>query len=93
MSEREYAVRCIYHGRVQGVGFRATVASIAEHCPVRGYVRNLADGTVELQVAGMVADVEDFLNRIATRLRGNISRTNSFPCEPPAETEFRVRPS
>ena len=93
MSEREYAVRCIYHGRVQGVGFRATVASLAEHCLVRGYVRNLADGTVELQVAGEQMAVDDFLGRIADRLRGNISHFDRSPSELPREVDFRIRHS
>lgn len=38
----------IVKGRVQGVGFRAFTESIAENLGVKGYVRNLPDGTVEV---------------------------------------------
>ena len=47
--------RLIYQGRVQGVGFRYTVASIARRFPVTGYVKNLPDGNVELAVDGEFA--------------------------------------
>lgn len=41
-----------YSGRVQGVGFRYTVRSLAAPLAVAGYVRNLSDGRVELVVEG-----------------------------------------
>jgi acylphosphatase len=50
----------IYHGRVQGVGFRQTVKRIARRHPVLGYVRNLPDGTVEMVVEGPAEELELF---------------------------------
>ena len=44
--------RIIFHGRVQGVGFRYTTHRIARGFPVTGFVRNLTDGTVELVACG-----------------------------------------
>jgi acylphosphatase len=41
-----------YSGRVQGVGFRYTVKSLALGHEVTGCVRNLPDGQVELVVEG-----------------------------------------
>lgn len=54
----------IYHGRVQGVGFRATVEKIARKYPVTGWVRNLPDGTVELTAEGETSVLEMFAKSI-----------------------------
>lgn len=39
-------------GRVQGVGFRYHVERVANRLRVRGYVRNLSDGSVEVYAIG-----------------------------------------
>ena len=44
--------RCTTPGRVQGVGFRYTVRSLAVGFDVTGFVRNLPDGRVHLVVEG-----------------------------------------
>jgi acylphosphatase len=43
-----------YHvtGHVQGVGFRWWTQQHAKRLSLRGYVRNLADGSVEVQASG-----------------------------------------
>lgn len=45
-------------GRVQGVGFRFSTVDQAQRIGVRGWVRNTADGSVEVQVEGERAGVE-----------------------------------
>lgn len=57
-------VRQVYEGRVQGVGFRYRVSTIAGRLPVTGYVRNLPDGCVEVIAEGVKADIEDLLAQI-----------------------------
>lgn len=42
----------IVSGRVQGVGFRAATADTAGRLGLRGWVRNLDDGRVELVTGG-----------------------------------------
>jgi acylphosphatase len=53
-----------YEGRVQGVGFRYTAASLASRLPVTGYVQNLPDGAVRLVAEGARADLETLLREI-----------------------------
>ncbi|NIP97788.1 MAG: acylphosphatase, partial [Akkermansiaceae bacterium] len=58
------AKRVIFSGRVQGVGFRYTTKEIATGFDVCGTVRNLIDGTVELEVMGEPEEVEAYLEHI-----------------------------
>ena len=59
------SLQVFYEGNVQGVGFRWTVRHTATGFDVTGWVRNLADGRVELQVNGEETEVRGFLDRIA----------------------------
>lgn len=52
------------HGRVQGVGFRWWTRKEAERLGVRGTVRNLEDGTVEVRAAGRAAALEELARRL-----------------------------
>jgi acylphosphatase len=49
---KESRLHMFYSGRVQGVGFRYTVKSLVPGYEVRGIIRNLPDGRVELIVEG-----------------------------------------
>ena len=51
-------------GRVQGVGFRYHVRDAAQRYGVRGDVRNLPDGRVEMRATG--GDLEPFLGEVRT---------------------------
>ena len=41
-------------GKVQGVGYRASCSQVAKELDLSGWVRNLPDGSVEIQVEGPV---------------------------------------
>ncbi|HEX5176261.1 MAG TPA: acylphosphatase [Chthoniobacteraceae bacterium] len=78
------ARQVFYEGRVQGVGFRFTVKQIARGFEVTGWVRNLDDGRVELQVAGEANEVDAFLAAIAeSELKSHIKQTAVHHVNPP----------
>jgi acylphosphatase len=53
-----------YEGRVQGVGFRATVLQLARGFDLTGEVKNLPDGRVSLLLQGEPQELEAFLKEI-----------------------------
>ncbi|HEX4071368.1 MAG TPA: acylphosphatase [Planctomycetaceae bacterium] len=71
--EHRRCCRVTYEGRVQGVGFRFTTASAAKVCHVNGYVRNRADGTVELVAEGSSRNVERLLESLSQTFAGSIA--------------------
>ena len=70
-----YSVEVFYEGRVQGVGFRWTVRHIAKGFDVRGWIQNLPDGRVQMQVSGEKDEVDAFLKAITeSELRAHIKK-------------------
>ncbi len=51
--------RVVFHGRVQGVYFRANCEEKAQSLGLEGYVRNRSDGSVEAVFEGERALVEE----------------------------------
>ncbi len=49
------------HGRVQGVSFRYYAQAQAQQLKLKGWVRNLSDGTVETVATGSQEALEKFL--------------------------------
>lgn len=62
---------------MQGVGFRYTCTRIARGYSVVGWVCNLNDGSVELQVKGERQQVADFLAAIREDNLGSCIRNES----------------
>src|SRR5690349_10975405 len=77
-----------YSGRVQGVGFRYTVKSVARSFEVAGTVRNLPDGRVELIVEGQSAELEAFRKAIQDSELGHFIRQEET-ARSSATNEFR----
>ena len=57
-------MRLLAKGQVQGVGFRWFVKSRAEALDLHGWVRNLYDGNVEIQVDGSPAALQELCKLI-----------------------------
>lgn len=72
----QHRERIQFTGRVQGVFFRATSVEISRDRPLTGYVRNLADGSVEMEVQGDGAAVDDFVAAVNDRFAGHIVACN-----------------
>ena|SRR5215831_18919111 len=87
------SLQVFYEGHVQGVGFRFTVRHIAKGFDVIGWVRNLPDGRVELQVAGEEDEVRAFVDRIAdSELHSLIHKqTENKLNEPVVARGFEIR--
>lgn len=87
------AVQVFYEGRVQGVGFRYSVRQIAKGFNVTGWVRNLADGRVELQVSGEDEEVNAFLEAIRESDLGSLIKKESEQGlgSPPDSRGFEIR--
>lgn len=65
----------VMFGNVQGVGYRVTVKRHAETSGVRGIVRNLPDGTVEVYAQGSEEQLRNFFNKIQQQPGGgHVSR-------------------
>ena len=87
------SLHVFYEGYVQGVGFRFTVRHIAKGFDVTGWVRNLPDGRVELQVSGDQEEVRAFLDQVAHGELHSLIRqqTENKLNEPIAARGFEIR--
>ncbi|MCF3652017.1 acylphosphatase [Synoicihabitans lomoniglobus] len=59
-----------FSGRVQGVGFRYNVLQVAKEYEVCGFVQNIPDGRVLVEVEGLAAEIGEFVTAIESRMHG-----------------------
>lgn len=85
-----------YTGSVQAVGFRFTAQGWANQCGVTGWVTNLSDGDVMLEVQGTSEQVAAFMHEV----EAESARKGAFihailvesePLEPEPEASFVIR--
>jgi acylphosphatase len=82
------------HGRVQGVCYRAWAVETAHRLGVGGWVRNRADGTVEMLVHGSDAAVRDMIESAREGPPvARIERIDVAAAEAPASSGFATRPT
>ena len=81
----------IFYGRVQGVGFRYTAKYAAESYGVAGWVRNLYDGSVEMEAEGREADIDAMLTLLGQGRYIDIEDISVRDIPPEGERSFRIR--
>ncbi|MBL8858027.1 MAG: acylphosphatase [Planctomycetes bacterium] len=82
----------VIHGRVQGVAFRHHTKLAARAAGLCGWVRNCADGTVEVWFEGddeAVARLETWLKRGPPA--ATVERVELETVTPAGHTQFKVR--
>jgi acylphosphatase len=88
------ALRLRVEGFVQAVGYRNFAINEATKLGLDGWIRNRADGTVEILISGATKAVEAF---VAASMRGpagsTVRNVELHNAEAPAEKGFHRRPS
>jgi len=70
-------------GQVQGVGYRFFAQRVAARHQVTGYVRNLADGRVEVVAEGLPDNIEGFKHDLAAGPDyGSVAHVEELNLEP-----------
>ena len=88
------AKRFLVHGRVQGVGFRWFVGRKAEALHLRGFARNLHDGSLEVVAAGPESALHELalaLARGPSAARVERVDASEFPHEEALSNNFDIR--
>lgn len=88
--------RLRYTGRVQAVGFRFTAQAWARQRGVTGWVENLANGDVALEVQGTPEQIAAFKQDVATESAREGAHIHARlvedePLEPVPEDRFSIR--
>jgi acylphosphatase len=84
--------RFIVRGRVQGVGFRWFVEREARTLSISGWVRNNADGTVEVLAMGSGEQLSALRGRLEAGCRASrVDTVDELPAEPVKDLKtFRI---
>jgi len=75
-----------YRGSVQGVGFRYTASRYAGDMDLRGWIKNLSNGQVEMIVEGPEENIDQFLDFLDQTFSGYI--IDKVISSEPARGEF-----
>jgi acylphosphatase len=89
----DIVVRLRIVGKVQAVGYRMWCVSTATRLKLRGWVRNLKDGTVEAVVCGSQAAVNSMITACQTGPRhADVSEVH-FSALDPSDLHYREVPA
>ena len=79
------SMQVFYEGNVQGVGFRYSVLQVAREFDVAGFVTNLADGRVQLEVEGAQQDITTFVEAVQEKMHGYVRKVERSSRRRPAQ--------
>jgi acylphosphatase len=88
------SVHIVVEGLVQGVGYRWYAAHRAQTLGVGGFVRNLYDGTVEVQAAGDRSMLEELIRDLKVGPRSAHVTNMKIEWGPPGDrldSHFEIR--
>lgn len=80
-----------FSGMVQGVGFRYRAYYAAGQLGLTGWVRNLMDGRVEMEVQGSETAIREMIDRIGSGWSVSIDQMESWELPLEEESGFRIR--
>lgn len=81
----------IFYGYVQGVGFRYTASHTARSLGISGWVRNLDDGSVEMEAEGRPADIERLIYTLEQHRWGTVERVEERSVSVHGGYDFEIR--
>ena len=85
-------VHVVVSGDVQGVGYRYTMRMVAGNAGVTGWVRNRRDGSVEAEIEGEQARVDEVLAWMAGGPPGSrVDEARVTDAAPVGDAGFEVR--
>ena len=85
------AKHIVFSGRVQGVGFRFTAHRIASRYDLKGFVRNLPGGEVEMFAQGADKDINNCIEDIMETFAGCVRKTTVTETPPnPSYDSFKI---
>ncbi|MDY0908901.1 acylphosphatase [Microbacterium sp. CFBP9034] len=85
-------VHVMVRGEVQGVGYRYTLRMVAREAGVSGWVRNRREGSVEAELEGTPAQVDEVLAWMAEGPPGSrVAEATVTDAAPAGEAGFEVR--
>ena len=90
MTQGRWRLQCF--GKVQHVGFRYTAMYLARELYLTGWVKNLDDGSVLLEIQGATSQIRKFLIQLKSQKHLHIEK-NKITVLPlqPHERGFRIK--
>ena len=87
----DLAAHIIVHGKVHGVYFRASTHTKALELSLKGWVRNLSNGTVEIHAEGSQDSLNELIKWCQTGPPlANVSRYDLDWINPKGISQFRI---